>query len=78
MMIESLVSPDPSGDTPMRISPALGRLITARYALAALWIAIVLAQPALLKQLPVLFVALLLAVALAAALIPLGTRKRNA
>lgn len=72
MMIESLVSPDVSAGKTMKVPPALGRLITARYALAALWITIVLAQPALLKQLPILFVGLLVVVALAAALVPLG------
>lgn len=72
MMIESLVSPDVSADKAMRVPPSLGRLVTARYALAALWIAIVLAQPALLKQLPILFVGLLVVVALASALVPLG------
>lgn len=76
MLIESLVSPDVSAGKAMKVPPALGRLVTARYALAALWIAIVLAQPTLLKQLPILFVALLIVVALAAALVPLGSAKR--
>lgn len=74
MLIESLISPDPAPDKPTPVPPALGRLITARYALAALWIALALAQPALLKQLPILFVALLVVVALAAALVPLGQK----
>ncbi len=74
MLIESLVSPDVSAGKTMKVPSALGRLVTARYALAALWVAIVLAQPALLKQLPILFVALLVVVALAAALVPLGKK----
>jgi hypothetical protein len=75
MMIESLVSPDVSAGKAMRVPPALGRLVTARYALAALWITVVLAQPALLKQLPILFVGSLVVVALAAALVPLGKKE---
>ncbi len=76
MLIESLLGPDLSAKGPVRVNPALGRLITARYALAALWIALVLARPALLKQLPIGFVALLIVVALAAALVPLGKKAK--
>jgi hypothetical protein len=74
MMIEALVSPDVKAGAAARVSPTLGRLVTARYALVALWIAVVLAQPRLLTQLPIVFAALLILVALGAALVPLGKK----
>ncbi len=77
MLIESLLSPDVSEGKTLQVPTALGRLITARYALAALWITIAMAQPALLKQLPILFLALLVIVALAAALVPLGKKRAD-
>ncbi len=77
MLIESLMSPDVSEGKTLKVPAALGRLNTARYALAALWITIAMAQPALLKQLPILFLALLVIVALAAALVPLGKKRAD-
>ncbi len=76
MMLEALVSPETNADQTTAVSPALGRLVTARYALTALWLALAIAQPKLLAQLPILFAGLLIAVALTAALIPLGPGKR--
>jgi hypothetical protein len=74
MMLESLMSPDTQAKNTFEVSPALGRLATARYALSALWIAIMLAQPKLLTQLPIAFAGLLVLVSLAAALVPLGPK----
>jgi len=74
MMLESVLSPDSQNTGTVKVSPALGGLVTARYALCALWIAIMLAQPRLLAQLPILFAGLLIAVALAVALVPLGPK----
>jgi len=74
MVIESLLGPDIKAGGAARVHPALGRLITARYALSALWVALLLARPELLKQLPIVFVVLLIAVALATALVPLGKK----
>ena len=76
MMIESLMSPDTQTNNAFVVSPALGRLATARYALCALWITIMLAQPKLLTQLPILFAGLLVIVSIAAALVPLGPAKK--
>ncbi len=76
MMLESLFSPETQNAGAFEVSPALGRLVTARYALCALWIAIMLAQPKLLAQLPIVFAGLLIAVALAVALVPLGPGKK--
>ena len=73
-MAEALVSPDVRGGGSVRLPRALGGLITARYALLALWIAIGLARPDLLLDLPWLLVALLVGVAAASALVPLGRR----
>ncbi len=77
MMLESLLSPDPHTKGPLEVSPALGRLVTARYALCALWITIMLAQPQLLAQLPILFAGLLIIVSLATALVPLGPKSHT-
>lgn len=79
MLLEAFLGPDLRPGRSLtqgtvRVTPVLGRLITARYALAALWIALVLARPALIKQLPILFTALLIVVALGAAMIPLGKK----
>lgn len=75
MMVESLVSPDLEAGVAAKVPPAVGLLVTARYALAALWIAIVLARPQLLTQVPILFAAGLVIVALGAALMPLGKKQ---
>ena len=72
MMIEALVAPDIHKDKAAAVPPALSRLVSARYALVGLWIAVVLAQPRLLSQLPVLFAAGLILLAAASALVPMG------
>lgn len=69
MIIETL--PD------ARSTTLRSRLATARYALVALTLALLMAQPSLWLGLPVVFLALLLAIALGAALVPLSRRPRQ-
>ena len=64
MVLETFVSP--------RNRLLRGRLASTRYALCAIWIAIVLAQPQLLAAIPFIFVMLLVVVGITAALVPLG------
>jgi len=56
------------------LSPALSRLITIRYGLAAGWLMLMLAQPVWLRGIDVMFGGLLLVVVLLAGLVPLGKR----
>ncbi|MFA9479461.1 hypothetical protein ACERK3_14325 [Phycisphaerales bacterium AB-hyl4] len=74
MVIESLVSPQPEGGKRQVVPTALSRLVTIRYALAALWLAVVVAQPTLLGQVPVVFAGAVIVVALVVAFVPLGGR----
>ena len=71
---EAILSPQrdelESGKTTLH--PALSRLITIRYGLAAGWLMLMLAQPIWLKGIDVVFGGLLLAVVLIAGLVPLG------
>jgi len=77
MMLEALAGPDLRGDGPTEVSPALGRLVTSRYALTGLWLTVVIAQPKLLAQLPVIFAGLLILVAAGAALMPMGKKEQS-
>ena len=56
------------------LPPALSRLITIRYGLAAGWLMLMLAQPIWLKGIDVVFGGLLLAIVLVAGLVPLGKK----
>ena len=71
---ESILSPTrdelESGKT--ALPPALSRLVTIRYGLAAGWLMLMLAQPVWLKGIDVMFGGLLLAIVLIAGLVPLG------
>lgn len=78
MVLEVLVSPEPAAGRRAAVPPALSRLISVRYALLALWIAMVIARPAVLGELSLLFILLVIAVALAVAFIPLGRRSAPA
>lgn len=73
---EAILSPDrdelETGKT--ALPPALSRLITIRYALAAGWLMLMLAQPLWLKGIDLLFGGLLLAIVLLAGLVPLGKK----
>ncbi|MEX0652708.1 MAG: hypothetical protein WD534_18300 [Phycisphaeraceae bacterium] len=77
MVIEALVSPQPEGGKRQAVPAVIGRLVSVRYALLALWLAVALARPGLLVEVPVLFVALLIVVALVVALVPLGRRREQ-
>lgn len=57
-----------------KLPPALSRLITIRYGLAAGWLMLMLAQPVWLKNIDFLFGGLLLAIVLIAGLVPLGKK----
>lgn len=56
------------------LPPALSRLVTIRYALAAGWLMLMLAQPVWLRGIDPWFGGLLLIVVLLAGLVPLGRR----
>lgn len=56
------------------LHPALSRLITIRYGLAAGWLMLMLAQPVWLRGIDIIFGGLLLAVVLVAGLVPLGKK----
>lgn len=72
MAIEAVTAPNVEEGQPASVSPTTGRLKSVRYALLAVWVALAVARPAALADLPWLFIALLLLVALAAGLVPLG------
>lgn len=55
-----------------------GRLTTVRYAMLALWLALLIAQPGMLRNLPVGFVAALVLIGVGAAVVPLGRAKPTA
>jgi hypothetical protein len=56
------------------LPPVLSRLITVRYALAAGWLMLMLAQPVWLRRIDLTFGVVLLVVVLVAGLVPLGKR----
>lgn len=76
---EAILSPQrdelESGKT--ALPPALSRLITIRYGLAAGWLMMMLAQPVWLKNIDFIFGGLLLAVVLLAGLLPLGRSEKT-
>lgn len=74
MVLEALVSPRAAPGQRVPVPRALSRLISIRYALLAMWGALVIARPALLGDLSLLFLVLLIALALFVAIIPLGRR----
>lgn len=75
MVLEVLASPHPAPGKRVAVPRALSRLIAIRYALLALWIALAIAQPAVLGELPIVFIVLLIAIALLAAFVPLGPKR---
>lgn len=76
MGLEAWAGPRPLPERGGRavVSPTLGRLVTIRYALIALWMTLALANPAALLDAPWGFVAALLFIALLIGLVPLGNR----
>ncbi len=81
MVAETLQSPQPRSDRAVAVRPAAGRLITIRYALLALWLAILLARPTLFEPLRqpgmVVLIVLMIVVALVAGFVPLGPRRSS-
>jgi len=73
---ESILSPqrDELEAGKAKLPPALSRLITIRYGLAAGWLMLMLAQPVWLKNIDFIFGGLLLAIVLLAGLVPLGKK----
>lgn len=71
---EPLIMPPARVGERVAVPPALAGLVTARYALLALWVAVVVAKPSILTGLPWLLAVLLVVVAAAAAVAPLGRR----
>ena len=66
------------GSGPVTVSPALRRLVTVRYALLSVVLAVVLARATLYEAVPWLFVLGVLGVGLAAAWVPLGRGRVDA
>ena len=56
--------------------PSVHRLAISRHALIAVWLTLMLAQPKLIESVPIVFTGLLVLVALAVSLVPLGKRGR--
>ena len=73
---ESILSPQRSEIESGKavVPPMLSRLVTVRYALAAGWLMLMLAQPVWLRGIELWFGGLLLVVVLLAGLVPLGKR----
>ena len=68
MILEALI--DPAATT--GLGARRGQLASARYALIALWIATLLAQPQVLRSVNIVFVGVLLAFALVLVFMPMG------
>lgn len=77
LVVEVLVGPQrgTAGRDVSVVRPAVHRLVSVRYALLALWIAIAIARPTSLRDVPLLFTAMVIVVALAAGLVPLGKQR---
>lgn len=75
MLLESVLAPEPDRQGRAVVPPTLGRLITVRYALAGLMVAVLLASPVVLWAMPLVFAGLVIVVALGAGLVPLGGGK---
>jgi hypothetical protein len=76
LVAEAILSPqrDELEAGKAKLPPALSRLITIRYGLAAGWLMLMLAQPVWLKGIDFMFGGLLLAIVLIAGLVPLGKK----
>ncbi len=72
MILEAVLAPDTKPGEAAEVPPTLGRLITVRYALAGLVIAVLVGSPVLLWAMPKAFAVLIILVALVVGLIPLG------
>ncbi|MEM1212518.1 MAG: hypothetical protein AAGI68_09495, partial [Planctomycetota bacterium] len=83
MILEGAVSPAPGsspgsaldhGGERVEVGPGVGRLVTVRYAIGALGLGLVVAQPALFSGVSWVLVGGVLVVGLAAGLVPLGKK----
>jgi len=72
MILEAVLAPEARPGEKAEVSPTLGRLITVRYALAGLIVAVLVGSPILLWAMPKAFAVLVILVALVVGLIPLG------
>jgi len=73
LVLESLYGPKIDGRAVVaEVSPVIGRLVTVRYALMAMWIAVILARPAVLHTVSITFGCLLIAFTFIFGLLPLG------
>lgn len=79
LVAEAILSPqrDELEEGKTTLPPALSRLITIRYGLAAGWLLLMLAQPVWLKGIDLTFGVLLLVIVLLAGLMPLGKKESN-
>jgi len=77
MVLEAVLAPplQPGNQSRAAVSPAFGRLITVRYALLAVWVALLLMRPSLLGLGTLGFAAAVLAVAILLGLVPLRFRR---
>lgn len=78
MLIEAIFGVAPGADGRAVVWPSQARLVTVRYGLLGLGVMLVLAQPAVLAAVKPVFALILLAVALGAGLVPLGTGRAEA
>lgn len=80
LVAEAILSPqrDELEEGKTTLPPALSRLITIRYGLAAGWLLLMLAQPVWLKGIDLTFGVLLLVIVLLAGLMPLGKKDSSA
>jgi hypothetical protein len=77
MILEAVLAPDARPGERAEVPPTLGRLITVRYALAGLIVAVLVGSPVLLWATPKAFAVLIILVALVVGLIPLGTSSKS-
>lgn len=77
MIFEAVISPRPGREGRAVLTPMQGRVTTIRYALLSAVLAVLVARPSLLNEVPWVFVVLLLAVIAAAGFVPLGNRRER-
>jgi hypothetical protein len=79
MAAEPLLSPEPAGQGGRAAVPAaLARLVTVRYALLAILLAILMIRPGLMARQALVFAAMLVIVALILGLVPLNWKRQRA
>jgi hypothetical protein len=79
MAVEPLLAPQPAEKGGQAtVSPALARLVSVRYALLAIALALLLIRPGLLVSQTLIFAALIVLVAVVVGLVPLNWKRRKA